>query len=152
MPSGFALTVWAANNFVASKDRDDKSLYETLKKIESSIFFGVSCICPKEPGDELTGNLDSDQKGKFKNALNDFIKDAESAINSNNQLKASKLWQKHLGSRFKDGADEDVDKKEAELRVMADAVKSGVAKTSSISGSIQKDEGVSNQKHRNYGG
>jgi len=40
-------------------------------------------------------------------ALQNFIDDADTAINEKNELKASKLWQKHLGSRFPDGEDKD---------------------------------------------
>lgn len=150
MPSGFALTVWAANNFVQHDDRDDKALLDTLKGIQSAIFWGVTCTCPKEPNDNLTDNLDDDQKTKFRNALADFITDAEKAINEKNQLAASKLWQKHLGDRFPDGADEDIEAKEKQLRDLQATIASGAAKLSST-GQIQKDSGVSHQPHRNYG-
>lgn len=150
MPSGFALSVWAAENFTKEQDRDDKALIETLKRIKSAVILGVNCYCPKEPKDNLTANLDSAQKDKFQKALNEFIEDAEKAISSKNQLEASKLWKKHL-SNFPEGADEDVDKKEQELRVMTKTINSNLAKTAT-DGKIQAAVGVSNPKHRNFGG
>lgn len=151
MPSGFALTVWAAENFSMAEDRDDKALLETLKRIKSSIWFSVSCTCPKEPYDNLTDNLDSTQKDKFRQALNEFIEDAEKAISSKNQLEASRLWQKHLGDRLPDGSDEDVDAKEMQLNSLVGTILSGKAKTDS-QGRIQQFDGTKNQPHRNYGG
>ncbi len=151
MPSGFALTVWAVNSFKQQDDRDDKALFETLKAIKSSLSYDLSCYCPKEPYDNLNSNLDDNQKTKFKNALDAFITDAEKAINEKNQLKASKLWQNHLGDRFPEGADEDVDQKEKELRSMTAAVTAGTAKLNTA-GQIQTNSGVSHQSHRNFGG
>ena len=40
-------------------------------------------------------------------ALNTFIEDADKAVQEKNQLKSSKLWQKHLGCRFLEGEDKD---------------------------------------------
>lgn len=149
-PSGFALTVWAANNFVKHADRDDKALLDTLKGIQNALLLGVNCFCPKEPFDNLTDNLSDDQKTKFKTALADFITDAEAAISEKNQLAASKLWQKHLGANFPDGVDEDVEAKEKKLREQQEAIASGAAKLSSA-GIIQTNSGVSHQPHRNFG-
>ena len=43
--------------------------------------------------------------------LADFIADAKKAVDEEkNQLRASHLWQKHLGKRFPDGKDEDEEK------------------------------------------
>lgn len=150
MPNGISMTVWAANNYVAD-ERDDKSLLGTLKNIAGAVYWSVSCQSPVVPYDDLTSNLDDAQKSKFKKALDEFITDAKKAIESDNQLKASKLWQKHLGNRFPDGVDEDVDKKEAQLNLIAATILTGGAKTDA-SGKIQKDSGIPNLKHRNFGG
>ncbi len=42
-------------------------------------------------------------------ALDSFIEDADKASNEANYLKASRLWQRHLGDRFPDGKDEKED-------------------------------------------
>lgn len=100
-PSGAALTVWASENFVPKSDRDDYALCQTLKAMKNSLWWSVSCKCPVAPFDDLLSNLDSDQKSKFKNALDSFCIDAESAIDANTkEVDSVKLWKKHLGDKF----------------------------------------------------
>jgi len=148
-PSGIALSVWGASYFV-SNDRDDIAFLDTLKKIQSNLNANCDCYIPTTPQDNLTGKLDVNQKNKFKDALNSIITDGTAAIASKNQLAASKLWQNHLGDRFPDGADEDVDAKESSLRNTSGVILSGGAYTNR-DGHIQAVEGVKNQYHRNYG-
>jgi hypothetical protein len=150
MPNGISMTVWAANNYILD-ERDDKALLTLLLKIASETYWSVTCKSPVIPYDDLADSLDEGQKSKFKKALEEFINDAKLAIESDNQLKASKLWQKHLGNRFPDGVNEDVDKKEVQLNAIAAPIILGTAKTSSA-GKIQSDLGISHLKHRNYGG
>lgn len=150
MPSGIALAVWAAKNFAADKDRDDKCLLHVLKGIKSACFWSVSCISPVEPFDDFTEKLNDDQKAKFKAALNEFIADAELAVDEENQLKASKYWRKHLGTRYPEGLDENVDKRMAALLSSATTVLSNTAKLDSF-GAINTTHGVQHQGHRNYG-
>lgn len=151
MPSGIALTVWAARNFVAVEDRDDKCLLELLKSIRNSISFSVICLSPVESYDDLVAKLTDTQKEKFREALSAFITDAEQAIDESNQLAASKLWIKHLGKRFPEGLDEDVDKRSATLFATAAMVLSNNAKLNR-SGNINTSTGVEHKPHRNYGG
>ncbi len=48
------------------------------------------------------------------NNLSSFIADAKKAVDEEkNYLKASRLWQKHLGDRFPDGTDKEEEKIEA---------------------------------------
>lgn len=150
-PSGIALAVWAAKNFTAEKDRDDKCLLAVLKGMKSSFWYEVSCISPVEPYDDLTSKLNDDQKAKFKAALTDFIADGELAIAEENQLTASKYWRKHLGSRFPEGLDENVDKRLNALLASASTVLSNTAKLDTT-GSINQSSGVQHQAHRNFGG
>jgi hypothetical protein len=149
-PSGIALAVWAAHNFSAEKDRDDKCLLKVLKAIKASFWWTISCPSPVEPFDDLISKLDDDQKEKFKSALGDFIADAEKAVEETNQLKASKYWRKHLGNRFPEGLDEDVDKRMNSLLSTAATVLSSSAKLSNT-GAINSISGVQHQIHRNYG-
>ena len=74
----------------------------SLKK--ESIFF-----TPTTPYDNLFENYDETRKSNFLNNLSQFVTDAKYAVDSEaNQLKASKLWQKHLGNKyFPDGINED---------------------------------------------
>ncbi len=150
MPSGIALTVWAANNFRAKNDRDDESLLLTLQAIKASIGSFVYCSCPVEPYDDLVAKRNDDQKKKFIKALELFCEDAQKAINETNQLKASELWIKHFGNRFPLGEDADVDKREKALMASASIVLS-TNKKLDPHGRINEISGVSHQNHRNYG-
>lgn len=150
-PSGIALAVWAAKNFVVEKDRDDKCLLSILKAIKSSFWWSVTCPSPVEPYDDLTSKLSDDQKERFKTSLNEFIADAELAVAEENQLKASKYWRKHLGIRFPEGLDENVDKRLDALLASASTVLSRTALLDR-SGVVNTTSGVQHQVHRNYGG
>jgi hypothetical protein len=55
---------------------------------------------PTTPKDDLFSNYDETFKKNFFSALDDFIADANAAIDEECQEKASKKWQKHLGDRF----------------------------------------------------
>lgn len=100
-PSGVALTVWVANNFYASKDRDDDALLKTINSMYSNFWWSVSCQCPVEPFDDLLSNLDSSQKDKFKEALGKLKDDAAKALSALDTSLAVSYWSKHLGDKFK---------------------------------------------------
>ena len=115
MPSGLAMSILASNakgKISYSKDRDDISLRDTLKEIKKALDRKFECIVPAIPNDDLFADYDSTRKTNFLNALTAFIEDADKALQEKNQLKASKLWQKHLGDRFPDGEDKDEDNAE----------------------------------------
>jgi hypothetical protein len=150
MPSGVSFAVWAAKNFAAVADKDDKCLVNMLKAIQSSVYYSVSCLSPVEPYDDFTEKLTYDQKQYFKTELDKFIVDAEKALDEPNQLKSSKIWRKYLGDRFPLGADEDIDKRANALFASAATILGQNAKLSST-GQINSSTGVSHQAHRNYG-
>lgn len=115
MPSGLAITVLALNNF-QKNDRDDVALKFTLIEIENTLKSNFQCIMPTTPKDDLFNNYDQTykdndkktRKDNFLDSLSAFIGDVKKAVdNEKNQLKASKLWQNHLGNRFPDGDDKD---------------------------------------------
>jgi len=147
MPSGIAMAVWAGNHFSAVKDRDDECLYNLLKAISSAVFFRVACYSPVEPFDDLTAKMSDDQKTKFKEELDKFIADAKKALDEPNQFKSSRIWQKYLGLRFPDGADEDTDQKARALYAAA-----GSATFLGSSGQFNSSSGVTPKFNRNYGG
>lgn len=152
MPSGLAFTVLVEKNHV-SNERDDISLYETLKAIRTDLQNSFECVMPTTPYDDLFADYDETRIKNFYERLDTFIEDARIAIEEEeNQLKASKKWKKHLGSRFPDGLDENVDKKMSELLKAAALIKSGNAGTDSH-GHIKprKEVRVPNKKHQFYG-
>lgn len=150
MPSGIALTVWAASNFKAKEEKDDESLLLTLQGIKSSIGSNVYCTSPVVPYDNLVAKRDDEQKRKFLKSLELLCEDAQNAVNLTNQLEASRLWRKHLGVRFPLGSDEDIDKKEKALMASVSSIFSNNAKLSSL-GVINESFGVSHKNHRNFG-
>jgi hypothetical protein len=99
-PSGIALTVWACNNFIAVRDRDDESFFKTIQKIYSEISWFITCKCPVEPFDDLLSKLDSVQKDKFKAALKSLNESAEKAIKTTDVNTAVLHWAKHFGEKF----------------------------------------------------
>lgn len=150
MPNGLTMTVLACNN-IKYNDRDDIVLRDTLKEIRSILKSSWSCVMPTTPNDDLLENYTGD-KDYFFEVLDTFIKDADKAIDEEkNQLKASKLWQKHLGSYFPDGEDKDVDKQANSLAAIATSILDKGAKTDR-DGKIQESHGVGHKPHRNYGG
>lgn len=112
MPSGLSMTILATNakEKLVLGDRDDINMTDILKEIKKTLRISFECIVPVEPKDNLFAEYDETRKTNFLNALDEFIKDAEAALREDNQLKASKLWRKHLGDRFPLGEDKTEDK------------------------------------------
>lgn len=108
MPSGLAMTVLVMNH-LQKNNRDDVALKFTLIEIEAELKRDFKCMMPTTPKDNLFRDYDETRKKNFMNNLADFIKDAKEAVdNEKNQLKASRLWQKHFGKTyFPDGEDKD---------------------------------------------
>jgi hypothetical protein len=152
MPPGLAMTILASNNQKKHEGRDDIALRDTLKAIKSALNICFICIVPATPHDNLFENYDAECKQKFLNELDNFIEDADKAIEEKNKLKASVLWQKHLGPRFPLSGDEDDEaiSRLHSLRSIGQKVVSGIA-TTAKNGAIQASEGVKNIAHRNYG-
>ncbi len=115
MPSGLAMSILAAN----AKDkfyygnRNDINLKDTLKEIKKALDYDFVCFVPVTPKDNLFADYDDVLRNNFLTALDDFITDAEEALKEKNELKASKLWRKHLGTRFPFGEDSDKDSNSA---------------------------------------
>lgn len=107
MPSGLAMTILAINakNKLVLNDRNDILLTDVLREIKKELNSEFKCIVPAVPNDDLFKDYDESRKTNFLSNLNDFLADAEVALKEENQLKASRLWRKHLGTRFPEGED-----------------------------------------------
>ncbi|MCX2479369.1 CBASS cGAMP synthase [Pedobacter sp. MC2016-15] len=107
MPSGLAMTILAANakSMIVLNEREDISLRDILKEIKKQLNIKFECIVPAVPNDDLFENYDESRRKNFLDSLDRFINDADQALQEKNQLAASKLWRKHLGSRFPLGED-----------------------------------------------
>lgn len=113
MPSGLAMTILASNakDKIVLNDRDDITLRDILKEIKKALDAEFKCSVPAVPYDDLFASYDKTRKENFLNALKEFLEDAEKAIKEENQLRASKLWRKHLGDRFPEGEDKNEESK-----------------------------------------
>lgn len=109
MPSGLSMTVLTLKHF-QSNGRDDVALKFLLVEMEKSLNVFFACYMPTTPRDNLFYGYSDTKKQKFMDRLHDFVVDAKTAIDEPNQLKASKLWRKHLGERFPLGEDKDEDR------------------------------------------
>ncbi len=88
-------------------DRNDILLHDILKEIKKTLDNKFECVVPVTPKDDLFVDYDKTRTDNFLNNLKDFIDDSDSALKEKNQLKSSRLWQKHLGTRFPDGENKD---------------------------------------------
>ena len=108
MPSGLSMTVMTLN-YYQSNDRDDVALKFLLVQIETALKGSFHCYMPTTPGDDLFADYSEAKKQKILDRLHAFVEDAKTAVDEPNQLKASKLWRKHLGDRFPLGEDKNED-------------------------------------------
>lgn len=108
MPSGIVMTVLAMNH-LQKNTRDDVALKFTLIEIEKELKSDFKCKMPTTPKDDLVADYTKERKDNFMNNLAEFISDAKKAVDEEkNQLKASRLWRKHLGPKyFPEGEDKD---------------------------------------------
>lgn len=152
MPSGLAMSILTSENLQVN-DRDDIALKDTLIKIQEVLEDDFECIVPATPGDDLFENYNDTRKNNFLSNLDDFIVDAKKAINNEpNQLKASKLWRKHLGDKFPLGDNVDMDAKELALRTVSKNILKGTAFSQSSGVISSESTGIKNKPHTNYGG
>lgn len=116
MPNGLSMTVLAMNHF-EKNDKDDVALKFTLIAIQEELKKDFKCIMPTTPKDNLFENYDDIKKRNFMDNLEAFVTDAKKAVDEErNQLKASHLWQSHLGKTyFPDGKDEDEETRPSSL-------------------------------------
>jgi hypothetical protein len=108
MPNGLSMTILVMKH-LQKNDRDDVALKYTLVEIEKDLKLSFRCVMPTTPKDNLFADYDEIRKKKFMDNLAAFIIDAKTAVDDEtNQLRASRLWQKHLGKTyFPDGKDEE---------------------------------------------
>lgn len=108
MPSGLAMTVLTMKH-LQKNNNDDVALKFTLIAIEAELKKQFRCIMSTTPNDNLFDDYDDKRQKNLMDNLAAFITDAKAAVNDEkNQLKASRLWQKHFGKTyFIDGKDED---------------------------------------------
>lgn len=99
MPSGIALTIWAAKNFKPN-ERDDIAFYDTVKAIKDSFWWSVECVNPAAPNDNLIIKLNNQQKRNFVKYLELLVADVKNAVTQKNKESAITIWKQIFGNRF----------------------------------------------------
>ena len=116
LPSGFALTILAVNNFKPD-DNDDKAFRDTIIQIKFELDKEFKCLRPTTPKNEDVFNDFSDtMKDNFLNNLGKLIKACEKADEEKNFKIASEYMRKEFGNRFPLGKDEDEETKNSRLK------------------------------------
>lgn len=101
MLTGLAHTILSIRESNIDTGRDDISLLNSLRGIQSSLLNSWYVEMPTEPHDNVIDkNNNSTFKNNFFDRLDEFIDDAQEVINCDSEHKASKLWRKHLGDRI----------------------------------------------------
>lgn len=100
MLSGLVMTLLSVRERSTVPDRDDISLYNTMVKIKNSLSYSWNVSMPVRPHDNVVAKHGEAFRKNFFIALDAFIRDAKEAVETNSVSLASKLWRKHLGSRF----------------------------------------------------
>lgn len=107
LPSGFALTILATNNYHKT-DNDDEAFLKTIQNIYKELENNFECLRPTTPKNEdVFDDFSETKKNDFMNYLKSLIVDAEKAYNESNYKVASELLQKQFGNRFPTGRDQD---------------------------------------------
>jgi hypothetical protein len=99
MPSGIALTVWAARYYKEYK-RDDKALLYILESVHLNTFLIIECKNPATSKDDLLSKLEMDQKRRFRDSLSKLISSIKQAMNEENEMKAINILLPYFGERF----------------------------------------------------
>ena len=106
-PSGFALTILAANSFV-SDDNHDIAFLKTVRKIKSTLQSKFECKRPTTPKNEnVFEDFSKTRENDFMNALDSLVSDLEKAKEEKNYKKATEYIRNHFGDRFPIGKDKD---------------------------------------------
>lgn len=155
MPSGMCMTILAERHF-KENERDDIALRDLL----SDMYHDLSqvghwkCIMPTFPYDDLFADYDDAIKGNFLHHLDRFCKDTVEACEEESLIKATKLWYKHLGSRFDIAKKEPEPEQKSKLEGLSKQITGLVTGTSGVNNEGRVSNQISAtrmQPHRNFG-
>lgn len=119
MLSGLTMTLLAEDNLYRH-EQDDEALLQTLKNIRSLLKGNWTAVMPTTPKDDVISSHDRSFRNRFFERLDAFINDAQDAVAEKSELRASKLWRKHLGDRFPLGRVPEDDHRNSSLKEIAE--------------------------------
>lgn len=100
---GISITILAGEKFYSYENRDDKSLLGTVTNIIDMLEENFECIKPVYPNEDLFAGYSENKKEKVLDALRDFKKSINDAINEEDEETASEELRKQFGDRFPKG-------------------------------------------------
>jgi len=105
MPSGLALSVWAAHpNLYHRHERDDVALFRTVLNLYKTLSkFDIDeweCELPVHPYDNLIEDLNYFQRDNFLKTLENLVWNASIAITAGVKEDAIEIWRGEFGKRF----------------------------------------------------
>jgi len=98
--TGILITVLVCNNHVSKENRDDLSIFETLKQIITSLILNRAVYMPVAPNDNLLSKYSSAEIDDIINSFEKLKITSEKAMNEKDLDKASDLLIGVLGDRF----------------------------------------------------
>lgn len=110
LPSGFALTILATNNFKPD-ERDDIAFLNTVSAIHQTLENRFVCWRPTIPVEDVFEDFSDTQESQFMDALSRLIENCKKAGKETNYRTSSEYLRKEFGDRFPLGKDENVDDK-----------------------------------------
>lgn len=114
LPSGFALSILAVNNYMHDEN-DDVAFRQTIEKIKETLDSKFECIRPTIPEENVFSEYSDTKTHNFLTTLQSLIDDCNRAENEQNFKKASEIMQKQFGHRFPTGKDENENTKSKRL-------------------------------------
>lgn len=115
LPSGFALTILATNNFTPNQS-DDVAFMNTVKAIRDKLNRRFECLRPTTPkGENVFGDYSTSRENDFMNTLNALLNNCLKAHSEPNFRKASEYMRKDFGDRFPLGEDATDNEKSSRL-------------------------------------
>ena len=107
-PSGMALTIIIAENYVPDK-RDDIAFKETIRRAYNNLYLGFNLIfdtdsvqvnSPVVPWNDTLENLTRDQKIHFKNLFEKLVDASIIAVKNPNLMEAETTWKSYFDYRI----------------------------------------------------
>jgi|CXWL01.1.fsa_nt_gi hypothetical protein len=99
MPSGLLLTILAANQFVSAQ-RDDDALSKTVNAMAAYMMASNVVLNPVDSSEDIARKVSQIEMNNFKLNLKILKEQCSEAINKQEELEASKIWERVFGDRF----------------------------------------------------
>lgn len=99
MVNGLILTILVSRHYHSS-ERDDISLAETVKAIQTAVENDFEVFNPIDGAEKLTDRLTDGQKLRFQEAIAELAEQAKKAVDTDDKEEAARIWRRQLGDRF----------------------------------------------------